>query len=175
MMRQPRLQKSMTNNTKFNWLFFVVLIAGSAARLYVATLGHNFDFDSWEINANIPVTSNFYALTVRYDTAPPWFFILHGLNFLAGHNPTLFRYFVAGFLSLADAGIFSILWLKFGRLAGGWFFLNPISIILTGYHSNCDNLAIFTGLAAVLLMKDDFEKPLAHQTLAGLVMLGFSL
>ena len=165
----------MTNNSRLNWLFFVVLAAGFAARLCVAALGHNFDFDSWQINANIPVTANFYALTVRYDTAPPWFFILHALNALAGHNPALFRYFVAGFLSLADAGILFILWRQFGALAGCWFFLNPISIILTGYHCNCDNLAVLFGLIAVLLMKDDFEKPLTRRMLAGLVVLGFSL
>lgn len=164
----------MINNTRLNWLFFIVLIVGSAARFYVATLGHNYDFDSWLINASLPATGNVYALTDRYDTAPPWFFIIHALDFLAGHNPVVFRYFLAGFLSLADVGIFFIVWLKFGRLAGCCFFLNPIAIILTGYHNNIDNLAVLSGLVAVLLMKDDFEKPLTRQTIIGLVVLGFS-
>lgn len=165
----------MTNNIRLNWLFFVVLAAGFAARMYVSTLGHNFDFDSWVIDANVPVYQNIYAASDRYDSAPPWFFILHTMNFLAGHNPERFHCFLSAFLSLADVGLFFILWRKFGKLAGCWFFLNPMSVILTGYHSNADNLAVLFGLIAVLLMKDDFEKPLTRRTLAGLVLLGFSL
>ena len=97
------------------------------------------------------------------------------MNLLAGHNPTVFRYLVAGFLGLGDAGIFLILWRRFGRLAGCWFFLNPISIIISGFQNNFDNLAILLGLAAVLLMGDDFEKPVNRRKFLGLFVLGLSL
>ncbi len=162
-------------NTGLNWLFFVALFAGIAARMFVATLGHDYDYDSWVINAKFPMWSNVYADTYRYNFAPGWFLILHVLHFLAGHNPAAFRYFVPGFLSLADAGIFYILWRKFGRLAGCWFILNPISIIVSGYQNNFDNVAIFTGLLAVFLIKDEFKKPLGRQAILGLVLLGISL
>src|SRR5580658_7046787 len=105
----------MTNHTRLNWLFFVVLAAGLAARLYAASLGHDFDFNTWLMIANLPNHGAGVYGTTLYNFAPGWFWILRGLNFLAGHNPVVFRYFVAGFLSLADAGIFLILWRKFGR------------------------------------------------------------
>ena len=162
-------------DTRLNWFFFMVLAAGIAARLFVATLGHDYDFDSWVVNAKIPMWSNVYASTYRYNSAPAWFLILHVLYFLAGHDPAAYRYFVSGFLSLADAGIFFILWRKFGKLAGCWFFLNPISIIISGYQNNWDNIAIFTGLLAAFLIRDEFEKPLCRQRILGLVLLGISL
>ena len=166
----------MVNTAKPNWLFFTVLLAGIAARLLVATLGNDFDFDSWKIMANLADQGkNVYASTDRYNFAPGWFYILHALNLLAGHNPTVFRYLVAGFLGLGDAGIFLILWRRFGRLAGCWFFLNPISIIISGFQNNFDNLAILLGLAAVLLMGDDFEKPVNRRKFLGLFVLGLSL
>ena len=164
------------NNSRLNWLFFVMLAAGFAARLLVATRGHDYDMDSWQIMASIADRGdNVYASTDRYNFAPAWFHVLHVLNLLAGHNPTVFRYAVAGFLSLGDAGIFFILWRRFGRLAAGWFFLNPISVIITGYQCNFDNLAILSGLLAVMLMGEDFDRPVTRRKLLGLVVLGLSL
>ncbi|HXL73523.1 MAG TPA: hypothetical protein VN963_07870 [bacterium] len=94
---------------------------------------------------------------------------------MAGDNPVKFRYALAGFLTLVDAGTFFILWRKFGKLAGCWFFLSPISVILTGYQSNFDNLAVFVALLAAFLIKDEFDKPVSRQTVLGLVVLGLSL
>jgi hypothetical protein len=165
----------VTNRTKLNWLFFVVLAAGLAARIFVATLGHDTDFESWKIIAAIPLGDNVYPITHTYNFAPAWFFILHFLYFLSGHNPEVFRYAVAGFLSLIDAGIFLVLWLRFGQLAGCWFFLNPISIIVSGYQNNFDNIAILCALGAAFLIGNEFDKPLSRRTLWGLVVLGCSL
>lgn len=149
------------NHFQPGWLFFGVLVAGLAARLLVATCGHDYDMDSWQIVAGIADRGdNVYASTDRYNFAPGWFHILHGLNLLAGHNPVVFRYVVAGFLGLADAGIFFFLWRRSGRLAACWFLLNPISIIITGYQCNFDNVAILLGLVAVGLMGDEFDQPL---------------
>jgi hypothetical protein len=165
----------MMKDTRLNWLFFTILAAGIAARMFVATLGHNYDMDSWQVAADIPLGGNPYPATVRYNYAPGWFLVLHFLYFLAGHNPVTFRYVMSGFLTLVDVGILLILWRKFGRLAGCWFFLSPIAVILSGYHRNFDNVAVLTGLMAALLIKDEFEKPLSRQALGGLVVLGFSL
>jgi hypothetical protein len=164
------------HNLKPNWLFWAVVIAGVAARLLVATCGHNYDMDSWQLVAGIADRGeNVYAATERYNFAPGWFHILHGLNLLSGRNPVVFRYVVAGFLSLADIGIFFFLWRRFGRLAGGWFLLNPISIIISGYQCNFDNVAIWLGLLAAGLMGDDFDRRLDRRKLLGLTVLGLSL
>ena len=164
------------NNPKINWLFFVAIVAGITARLLVATRGHNFDVDSWRIVADVVERGgNVYAETGRYNYGPVWFQVLHVLDWLAGHNPAVFRYIVAGFLSLVDVGIFYILWRKYGRLAAGLFFFNPISIIITGYHSQFDNLAILLGLLAAWLVGDEFDRPLDRRKLLGLSVLGLSL
>jgi len=164
------------NNSKPGWLFFAVLVAGVVARLLVATCGHDYDMDSWQLVANlVDRGDNVYASTDRYNFAPGWFHVLHALNLLAGRNPTAFRYLVAGFLSLSDAGIFFILWRRFGKAAGCWFFLNPISVIITGYQCNFDNLAVLLGLLAVLLMGDEFDRPVSRRKLLGLFVLGLSL
>src|SRR5664279_132719 len=164
------------HDSKPNWLFFVVIIAGIAARLLVATCGHNYDVDSWQIVANIVERgANVYASTERYTYGPVWFQILHGLDLLAGHNPAVLRYLVAGFLSLVDVGIFYILWRKYGRVAACLFFFNPISVIITGYHSQIDNLAVLLGLLAAWLVGDEFDRPLNRRKLLGLFVLGLSL
>jgi hypothetical protein len=175
--QSPVKTMNKTNNySKPGWLFLAVMIAGIAARLLVATCGHDYDMDSWQIMADIADRGdNVYASTERYNFAPGWFHILHVLNVLAGHNPHVFRYFVAGFLGLGDAGIFFILWRQFGRLAACWFFLNPISIIVSGYQCNFDNLAILLGLLAVLLMGDEFDQPINRRKFLGLFVLGLSL
>ena len=156
------------NNSKPNWLFFVVVIAGIALRLLVATCGHNYDMDSSRIAADIVDRGgNVYAGTERYNYGPIWFHILHALNLLAGHNETAFRYLVTGFLSLVDVGIFSILWRKFGKLAASLFFLNPVSVIITGYDCQFDNCAILLGLLAALLVGDEFDKPISGRKFLG--------
>jgi hypothetical protein len=164
------------NHPKPVWLFLAVMIAGIAARLLVATLGYDYDFDSWQIIAKLVEEGhNVYASTGRYNFAPGWFLILHALDVLSGHNPDVFRYMVSGFLGLGNAGIFYILWRRFGALAGCWFFLNPISIIISGYQNNFDNLAILPGLMAALLMGDDFDRPVCRRKFLGLFVLGLSL
>jgi hypothetical protein len=164
------------NNFKPGWLFLVMLSTGLAARLLVATFGHNYDMDSWQIVAGIADRGeNVYAATERYNFAPGWYHILHGLSQVSGHNPAVFRHVVAGFLSVVDAGIFFFLWRRFGRLAAGWFILNPISVIISGYQCNFDNVAIWLGLLAVGLMGDEWERPLDRRKLLGLLVLGLSL
>jgi hypothetical protein len=157
------------------WLL-AVLVIGLGARLWVATRGHNFDMTSYMIVADITHHGgNVYVETDRYNYGPVWFEILHSLYLLAGHHMMAFRYLIAFFLSLVDVGVFFILRRKFGDITACLFFLNPISIIITGFHSQFDNLAILLGLVAVLLIGDEFEKPIHGKRLSGLLILGLSL
>ena len=158
------------------WLLILVVLTGLAARLLAATYGHNYDMDSCFIIAGITDHGgNVYASTDRYNYGPVWFTVLHGLDVLARHNLVVFRYLVSGLLSLVDIGIFLILWRKFGKLAASFFFLNPVSVIITGYHSQFDNLAVLLGLLAVLILWDEFDKPVNRRKFFGLLVLGVSL
>jgi hypothetical protein len=159
-----------------DWPMLLVIVVGFSARLLAAKYGHNYDIDSYQIVSGIvDHGGNVYAGTDRYNYGPVWFHIVHAVSVLAWHNQTVFRYLLAGLLSLVDVGIGCILWRKFGRLAACLFFLNPISVIITGYHSQFDNLAILLGLLSVLLVGDEFDRPVGRRKFAGLLVLGLSL
>ena len=68
-----------------------------------------------------------------------------------------------------------MLWRKFGLMAAAVFFLNPVAIIITGFHNQFDNVAVGLGLLAVLRFGDDFEKPLDGRKFSALALLGLSL
>jgi len=162
------------------WVVFVVTALGIGLRLLVATQGHNFDVDSYLIVADIVERGgNVYAETLRYNYGPVWFHILSAIGNAASFFPNTqeiaFRYILAGFLSLVDVGIFLVLWKKVGAAAAYLFFLNPISILITGYHSQFDNLAILVGLLAVIILGDNFDKGYDSRKLAGALTLGLSL
>ena len=157
------------------WLA-MVLGLGLAARFGISLWGHNFDFDSYRIVADLMAEGkNVYANTARYNYGPVWFNVIHWLDVAAQHDGVVFRWLLITLLSVADVGIFWLLWRQCGRLAATLFFLNPVSILITGYHNQFDNVAIFIGLCAVLKFGDDFEKPLDRRKILALGILGLSL
>jgi hypothetical protein len=159
-----------------NWFFLVLIACGLDLRLGVASLGHNYDMESWFIVADIAGHhGNVYAETARYNYGPIWFSILHCLDVLAGHRHEVLRYLIAAFLSLVDLGIFLVLCRRVGRLAGVLFFFNPVSILITAYYCQFDNLAILLGLWSIHLFGDDFDKSINGRKLGGLLILGLSL
>lgn len=153
-----------------------VVFLGLAARLAVASMGYNYDMKSWFAVAEIMRHGgNVYAETPRYNYGPAWFLVLHVLDLIAAHQQQILRWLIAVFLSAVDAGIFLVLCRRAGGLAGALFFLNPISILITGYHCQFDNLAILLGLGGVLAFGDDFAGPLDRRKIGGLLLLGLSL
>lgn len=158
------------------WILPVVVVLGFAARMAAATLGSNYDMHSWFIVADITSHGgNVYQETERYNYGPVWFLIVHVLDVMAGHRHEVLRYLISAVLSLADLGIFLFLCRQAGRLAGVLFFLNPVSILITGYHCQIDNVAILVALWSVRLLGDDFESPVNRRKFCGLLMLGLSL
>jgi hypothetical protein len=167
------------NSGRTRWpaaALLMVVLLGLAARLAAATLGHNYDMESWYLVAKVAQQGgNVYAETDRYNYGPVWFQIVHGLDVLAGHRPEVLRFLIAGFLSLVDAGLFWLLCRRAGRLAGILFFLNPVSILITGFHCQFDNLAILLALGAILCFGEDYDQPLNRRKLGALGLLGLSL
>jgi hypothetical protein len=132
--------------------------------------------ESWGIVTDIMRHGgNVYAETGRYNYGPVWFIILRVLDILSGQNHEVLRYLISAFLGLADIGIFFVLCQKAGRLAGALFLLNPVSISISGYHCQFDNVAILLGLWAMMLFGDDFQEPLNRRKFSGLLLLGLSL
>ncbi|MDQ4125733.1 MAG: hypothetical protein M3134_09065 [Actinomycetota bacterium] len=149
----------------------VVLVVGVGLRYWVSTLGSNFDLESYGIVADIVDRGgNVYAETERYNYGPIWFYVLgflRGLSELFSDPAGAFRALLIGLLTLADVGIWVVLHRRYGRIAGFLFFLNPVSIIITGYHNQFDNVAILVGLLAMVVYATSF--------VPGLLLLGLSL
>lgn len=161
---------------RHEWPMMAVLFVGLTARLLVAAFGHNYDFNSYLIVLNIlDRGQNVYSGTSRYNYGPVWFNIIGIIYDLVSENQGAFRFALTVFLSFVDVGIFSIVWKRFGRVAASLFFLNPISVIITSYHNQFDNLAVLLGMISVELFADEFDKPLNWRKLSGSLILGLSL
>lgn len=174
------LIKSFTKNSKalrLGWFIFVIVV-GTMLRLAVAQRGYNFDIASYRIVADIMANGgNVYAETQRYNYGPIWFHILAFLDFLPFpiSDPLLsLRWKVTVFLSITDIAIASCLYRWYGLKIATLFFLNPIAIIITGYHSQFDNLAILIALISVKII-DHETKTISYKHFLGLLLLGLSL
>ena len=163
------------------WLV-AALVVGVVARFAAATQGHNYDVDSyWIVAGHVDAGENVYASTHRYNYGPAWFLLLGGLKQVAdlfGEPVVAFRFLVVALLTVVDLAIAAMLLRRFGRLAATLFVLHPISILITGYHSQFDNLAIGVGLAGMLLLERgdrDGAQRIGGWWAAGVGVLGLSL
>lgn len=160
----------------FNAHLLWIALAGIGLRFAVSARGHNFDFDSYLIVARIVQDGgNVYAKTERYNYGPIWMGVLSAFYSAAGGNENAFRPLVIALLCLVDVGIFLFLAKRYNLLTGCLFFLNPISIIVTGYHNQFDNLAFLFALLAAVCMGDSRGAPFDRRKYAGLIALGISL
>ena len=143
------------------WYIFLGLICiGILFRFAVMTIGHNFDFESYcivgEISGNL---RNVYAETGRYNYAPV-FLCIQGLLYRisqigGGQWISLYRVLIVSTLTAADLGITFFIAKKYSYVAAILFFLNPISIIITGYHNQFDNIAILFALISIVYFNND--------------------
>ena len=120
---------------------------------------------------------NVYQETQRYNYGPVWFYILSFIDTLPFpmSDPLLsLRWKVTGFLSIIDIAIATCLYRWYGFKIATLFFLNPISIIITGYHCQFDNLAILCALISIKIL-DKNARIISYKTLLGLILLGLCL
>lgn len=159
------------------WPIVAVLATGVVLRLLVSFRGHNFDLDSFRTVAAIVLKGgNVYAESGVYNYGPVWSWVLGAISAASAGSFPVFRFLVAAFLTLVDVGIFFVLYRLFGRVAACLFFLHPVSIVITGYHGQFDNLAILLGLVAVSLLGEGVvDRRLGWRGPVGLLVLGCSL
>ncbi len=140
--------------------FWLVILSGTAIRVLVSVKGYgNYDSVSWEqVGQILARGENVYNHTTRYNTSPLWFWILSGLNKVALiGNVIPYRSWVRIFLSGVDLATAILIW-KSARCLGvpkavalSFFYLNPVSILLSSYHAQFENIAIFFLLTGVYL------------------------
>lgn len=160
----------------------VAVAVGVLARFAAALQGHNFDIESyWIVAGHVEAGENVYAVTDRYNYGPAWFLVLGALKQVADLFPDAFtalRYLVVALLTIVDLAIAAMLLRRFGGLTAAAFVVHPIAILITGYHSQFDNLAIAVGLAGMLLLERadrQGERGLGGWWAAGVAVLGVSL
>lgn len=148
---------------KRKWFYIIAVIfflyIGLAARLILASIVHRSDVDGFVIDAKIfEEGKNIYLYQKYYNYSPIFFYILGllgKLQQLIGLFPL--RIIILWFLSFFDI----ITCLILIGLAGQrkinplpvvvLFFLSPVSMIVTGYHGQFDNIAIMFLLLGIYL------------------------
>ncbi len=160
-------------NRRALWFFSVAAIFSLLAKLLMASRGYNFDFESYNIVANlIDQGKNVYAETHRYNYGPIWFYILWFLKTISG---SLFRYSLPFFLGMADICIAGILWRLRYRPAALIFLLSPLGIQISGFHNQFDNFAVLIALISICFLMKREKNTTMGQVWAAAVVLGISI
>ena len=168
----------MAKTIKREYIVFVLLVSlGIFLRFFVMTIGHNFDFESYcivgEISGNF---RNVYAETARYNYGPIFLFIQGLLYDISSVSPNLqetYRVLMVSILTLTDLGITCFIAKRYDIVKALIFFLNPVSIIITGYHNQFDNIAILFALICILFYNE--EKKIGRKDVLFIVFLSLSL
>ena len=163
-----------------NKIFWLAVFAGITLRFLLMTLGHNFDFESYCIVGELASQGkNIYAHTSRYNYGPVWFTILGVFWNIASHfqqNILVFRILIVSALTLSDMLIAKVISDRTGKLWGALFFLNPISLIITGYHNQFDNIAVLLAVYGILCIESSYtERDIKFMDIAGIIFLSLSL
>lgn len=139
-----------------------IVVVAVVMRLLVMTLGHNFDFESYLIVGEIVRNGgNVYAETLRYNYAPVFSFVQGFFYYISSffeNQNYVFRLFIMGFITCFEIALSFVLYKKYHSIRmAALMLLNPISIIITGYHNQFDIVAVFLGYTGCLFINDKSE------------------
>ena len=143
--------KALSRNNLYLWL---VIFTGLFSRILISQQGYNWDFMSYRLVTDLFQNGEDFYITGRYNYAPIWINILSFLDTLPNFNIDSFdplRIKVVLFLSFVDLFIFFLLRKEHSFIIAAFFFLNPISIFISGFHNQFDNLAVLVGFIAILI------------------------
>lgn len=163
-------------------LFPLAVVVGVAARFAVSRRGSNYDFDAWTtIRDVINAGGNIYSdpsteVFVAY--GPIWFVVLDLLDTLAGFlgGETLsFRYLIILTLTMGDVAVALLIGRLWGWTGAVLVLLNPVSIVITGYHNQIDVLSIGVMLAAAIVMARNGASPGIRDSWLGSAIFGIGL
>jgi hypothetical protein len=153
--QQPPISKS-----KMVVTVVMVILAGTIIRLILAAAVYgNFDMRSYETVADIAGKGgNVYAETQRYNYSPVWFLTLYALKQIQLALPGMsFHFAVKSFICVVDLLTLVVLLLiaRIRKLppvtTAIFFYLNPVSFLVTGYHGQFENFAMLMVLIGIFL------------------------
>lgn len=160
-------------------LIFVGVALGSiVVKLILATRGHNYDVESYNIVGSLVLQGkSVYANTARYNYAPLWACLLAGIKQFSLWFPWTgewaFHVPVATFLAIAEVTLAAILAYAYSYEAALFFLLSPVAALITGYQSQFENLALLAGLLSWVLIRDGSASP--RRVVAAGILGGVSL
>jgi hypothetical protein len=170
-----QLQKEESvSKSKIAVIVALVIVAGTLIRLIFAGVMYgNFDMQSYDMVTNIYITGhNVYATTDRYNYSPVWLWVLYALKqvkFSILHVP--FNIVVKLFLCCVDLLTVGVL-LSIARIqklpvvgTAIFFYLNPISYLVTGYHGQFENFAMLMVLIGIFMYLRFSARPVLGTTL----------
>jgi hypothetical protein len=137
-------------------LYTACLAAHSGLTMFLAGVGHNFDLDSWRIAAQVMGDGRFaYAGTGRYNYGALWAYLLHGAMMLHDSfrlaSPESYHVLLAAIVCIANIAIITLLACYYELAAGVIYALLPPVIVVAGFHTQIDPLAIALLLAAWII------------------------
>jgi len=163
--RHSFINKPEENRHSLIYYVVIILMLSFMLRIFVMFKGYNFDFLSYTIVGNLVMKGgNVFKETSRYNYGP-LFSIIQGSFYNVSIHFTnsvfFYRLLIVFLLTVFDVFIalvsFSI-YRKISIIA--LFLLNPVTVIITGYHNQFDNMAVFFGLFGVISInrKNNFSK-----------------
>jgi len=138
----------------------LVILAGTVIRLILAGVVYgNYDMTSYEIVTDIAGKGgNVYAETDRYNYSPVWFMVLLALKRIQLALPGVpFHFVVRSFLCGVDLLTLGVLLLianirKLPAVRTAiFFYLSPVSFLVTGYHGQFENFAMLMVLIGIFV------------------------
>ena len=172
------MQKKVEDNKIFWWS--VAILLGLSFRFVVLYVTGNEDFDHFYDTASLAAAGkNIYANTIWYNYGA-LFSIILGIVYRTaqylGGSVLIFKVMHVGVLTAADFLIAKLVEKKAGTLWGILFFLNPISMIVDGYHTQFDNIAVMFGAYGVLcLEKSSMQEKFCLNDASGVILISLSL
>jgi hypothetical protein len=141
-------------------LFLAAFAVG--VRLWLAwSFYGNYDQESFEVVRGIVNRGgNVYAETVRYNYSPVWFILLGVFGRISDATGLPFQFVIRATLTLVDIATALLVLVAARRLAmpperaaiaSVLFLANPVSIAVTGFHGQFDNLALLFVVAALVV------------------------
>ena len=158
-----------------HFLVLCSLVIGLFGRFLLMSRGHNYDFDSYRIVVDANRQDITAWQTNRYNYGPIWWYLLRFFDWTSRQTGLGFRNLIVVLLTSADLVIAYFICKCKGLALGSLFFINPISIIITGYHNQFDNVSIAIVCLAVLRLKNEQSDRLNLNNFFTVLLLGTSL
>ena len=161
-----------------NLTIFLIISFGIFLRLVFANYGFTYDQQINKLNLDIYLLNGSIYDAGTYNYSPfGWINIQYLLNkiplILSSDEFLNFHYKIVLFLSFIDACIFYLLNKKYSLKISLLFYLNPISIYISGFHGAFDNIAVLISFIGILLYVHKNYSPIGFFYLV--ITLGISL